>query len=76
MSLTELQRFMRDLRCSPEMLEEFSALERKLAVQVSWANAAGYAFTLEEAAGQDGGQLSDEELEQAAGGWSGELPPP
>jgi len=76
MSRSELQRFLGDLRRISGLSEEFERLTGELEAQVCWANERGYRFSLEEAAELGGfGELSDEELEEAAGGWTGDPPP-
>ncbi len=76
MSKNELQRFLRDLGTRSRLAEEFHRLKGDLEGQVRWANAQGYAITLEEAEGLSGaGELSDDELEAAAGGWTGDPGP-
>jgi hypothetical protein len=77
MSRSELQRFLGDLRRVSGLSEEFERLAGDLEAQVCWANEHGYLFSLAEAAELGGfGELSDEELEEAAGGWSGDPPNP
>jgi len=77
MSRGELQRFLSDLRRISGLSEEFESLAGDLEAQVRWANERGYSFDREEAAELAGfGELTDEELEEAAGGWSGDPPPP
>lgn len=77
MSKIELQRFLTDLRRLAGFSDEFDRLAGDLEAQIRWANGRGYAFDREEAAELAGfGELSDEELEAAAGGWSGDPPPP
>lgn len=55
---------------SPGLFEELSALEPEALIQ--WAVVKGYVLTLEEACGfkADHQELSDEDLEQVAGGWT------
>lgn len=73
MSKVDLQRFLRDLGASPELAEGFQRFKGDLEAQVCWANKRGYDITLEEAEGLSGaGELSDDELEAAAGGWTGD----
>jgi predicted ribosomally synthesized peptide with nif11-like leader len=75
MSKHELQRFLRDLGSGSGLAEEFQRLKGDLEGQVRWANELGYTISLEEAEGLSGaGELSDDELEAAAGGWSGTPP--
>ncbi len=77
MSQSELQRFLDDLRRDSELAEEFHSRADDLDAQVRWANDQGYLFSRDEAAAVAGfGELSDEDLEQAAGGWTGDPPPP
>ncbi|HEY8022449.1 MAG TPA: Nif11-like leader peptide family RiPP precursor [Thermoanaerobaculia bacterium] len=77
MSRSELQRFLGDLRRTSGLSEEFERLAGDLEAQVRWAHERGYAFDREEAAELTGfGELTDEELEEAAGGWTGDPPPP
>jgi predicted ribosomally synthesized peptide with nif11-like leader len=73
MSKSELQRFLRDLGTVPELAEGFQRFKGDLEAQVCWANERGYSITLAEAEGLSGaGELSDDELEAAAGGWTGD----
>jgi predicted ribosomally synthesized peptide with nif11-like leader len=77
MSRSELQRFLGDLRRISGFSEEFERLAGDLEAQVRWANERGYEFNGEEAVELAGvGELTDEELEEAAGGWTGDPPPP
>jgi predicted ribosomally synthesized peptide with nif11-like leader len=76
MSKGELQRFLRDLGSLSGLAEEFQRFKGDLEGQVCWANERGYAISLEEAEGLSGaGELSDDELEAAAGGWTGDPAP-
>ncbi len=73
MSKGDLQRFLRDLGALPELAEGFQRFKGDLEAQVCWANERGYCISLEEAEGLSGaGELSDDELEAAAGGWTGD----
>ena len=74
MSSAELERFLSDLQRDPELMEEFRSLAEDPKVWVRWATAKGYEVTLEEAVELENtySEISDEDLEQAAGGWSGD----
>jgi predicted ribosomally synthesized peptide with nif11-like leader len=75
MSQRELDRFLSDLDRDPELAKDFRLLSRDLGEAVHWAQSRGYDFTREEAeASSRTGELSDDDLELAAGGWTG--PPP
>jgi predicted ribosomally synthesized peptide with nif11-like leader len=73
MSSTEAQRFLTDLQNDAGLRQELENLGQDTEACVRWANAKGYTFTREEA--QDLGafdtDLSDDDLEQVAGGWCG-----
>jgi predicted ribosomally synthesized peptide with nif11-like leader len=76
MSRSELQRLQSDLRTGPGLAAELESLAGDPDAQVRWANEHGYRFSREEAADlKPGGELSDEELEVAAGGWTGDPNP-
>jgi predicted ribosomally synthesized peptide with nif11-like leader len=81
MSRKELDRFLSDFEHDPELAREFRRLAADLDAAVRWANGRGYDFTREEAEVVDrAGELSDDDLELAAGGWTdppgGGTPPP
>jgi predicted ribosomally synthesized peptide with nif11-like leader len=77
MSQSELQRFLSDLRSLPGLVEEFALHRDDVEAQVRWANERGYLFSFDELEAFVGsGELSEEELEEAAGGWSPTDPPP
>jgi predicted ribosomally synthesized peptide with nif11-like leader len=77
MSQQEVDRFMSDLGRDPELLREFRRLADDLGEAVRWANARGYDFTRDEAATiYRRGELSDDDLDMVAGGWTDPLPPP
>jgi predicted ribosomally synthesized peptide with nif11-like leader len=75
MSLNELNRFLSDLDADPELLAGFRGVAGNLEERVRWANARGYNFAADEAAKMDrSGELSDDDLDMVAGGWTD--PPP
>ncbi|HEV3074261.1 MAG TPA: Nif11-like leader peptide family RiPP precursor [Thermoanaerobaculia bacterium] len=77
MSQSELQRFLSDLRSVAGMADEAAQHRDHIEEQVRWANERGYHFTFDEVEALVGsGELSDEELEEAAGGWDPNNPPP
>lgn len=73
MSAAEFERFLSDLQRDPELMEEFRSLTDNAEIWVRWAGIKGYEVTLEEAAGLEEtySEISDEDLERAAGGWEG-----
>ncbi|MEM7051276.1 MAG: Nif11-like leader peptide family RiPP precursor [Acidobacteriota bacterium] len=75
MSLEDLNRLALALSEDPALNDEFQSLEEDPAVWVAWAQTKGFTLTLEEAE-QLGGEISDEDLDQVAGGWAGNNPPP
>jgi predicted ribosomally synthesized peptide with nif11-like leader len=74
MSSAEFERFLSDLQRDPELMEEFRSLAEDAQIWVRWASAKGYDITPEEAAELEEtySEISDDDLEQAAGGWSGD----
>ena len=78
MSGTELERLMTDLRNDPDLMEKFDLLEGDADAWMRLANASGYGITRREAEelADSYGELSDEELEQVAGGWTAPRDPP
>lgn len=74
MSSAEVERFLSDLQRDPELMEEFQSLAEDPKVWVRWATAKGYDITPEEAAELEDthSEISDDDLEQAAGGWTGD----
>lgn len=74
MSTAEFERFLSDLQRDPELMEEFRSLAEDPAIWVRWASAKGYEISQDEAAALEDtySEISDDDLEQAAGGWSGE----
>ena len=78
MSQQDLDRFISDLQRDPELLQEFRRLSSDMDAAVRWVNSRGYAFTRDEAERMDadGGELSEEDLDQVAGGWTSSDPPP
>jgi predicted ribosomally synthesized peptide with nif11-like leader len=77
MSKTELERFRTEMEADPRLQQELSALAGDSAALVHWAAGRGYDLTPAELEGLAGscGELSDEDLEQAAGGWTDPPPP-
>ena len=73
MSRSEVERFLADLQSDAGLRQELETLGQDTEACVRWANAKGYAFTSEEALelGAFDADLSDDDLEQVAGGWCG-----
>ena len=73
MSSSEADRFLTDLQNDAGLRQELENLGQDIEACVRWANAKGYAFTREEAEtiGAFDADLSDDDLEQVAGGWCG-----
>jgi predicted ribosomally synthesized peptide with nif11-like leader len=78
MGSTELSRFLEALRNDPRLLEESRTLLRDPASALRWAHDRGYFLTAADI--QElldcNQELSDEDLEQAAGGADGDAWPP
>lgn len=76
MSRAELNRFLEDVRKNPCLLEELRALLRDRDAALRWASDRGYHLTLENIAEllDSDRELSDDDLEQAAGGDTWPLP--
>lgn len=73
MSRIEVDRFLTDLQKDSGLRQELADLGQDVEACVRWANAKGYAFTLEEAlaVGAFDEDLSEDDLEKVAGGWCG-----
>ena len=73
MSRREVDRFLSDLQNDAGLRQELAALGQDMEACVRWANAKGYMFTLEEVleSGVFESDLSEDDLEQVAGGWCG-----
>ncbi|MFN7963021.1 MAG: Nif11-like leader peptide family RiPP precursor [Thermoanaerobaculia bacterium] len=78
MSIQDLDRFSAALRADPRLLEQLSALGLDAEAWRAHAASLGFHLTLDEARGlaESTTELSDEELEDVAGGWTGDPPPP
>jgi len=78
MSRFDLERFTVDTKKDPGMMDEVSRLEGNPQALVRWAAQRGYQLTPDEAHGlaSSVSELSDQELENVAGGWDGTTPPP
>jgi len=78
MSRFDLERFTADARKDPGMAGEISRMDADPRSLVQWAAEHGYRLTVDEAHGLAStvGELSDEELENVAGGWDEPAPPP
>ncbi|MDP9121771.1 MAG: Nif11-like leader peptide family natural product precursor [Acidobacteriota bacterium] len=78
MSRAELDRLVGSLQRDPDLLAEFRRLEGDPRAVVDWANGKGYAFTRAEVEtfAAASGEISDDDLDQVAGGWTGTTPPP
>lgn len=73
MSRNELERLLADLRSNTGLGEGFDRLQGDVEAQVRWAIDRGYSIAREEVDGLVGSvELSDDELDEAAGGWSGD----
>lgn len=70
--MSDLERLMAAAEKDPVLSEELSAFEPEALVR--WAVGKGYRLTLAEAEGLGASfqELSDEDLEQVAGGWTGD----
>lgn len=77
MSAIALERLKIDLQQDPVLLEDFQTLDGNITEWISWAGQLGYELTGEEAEGltEIHGELSEEDLEMAAGGWPDPPPP-
>lgn len=73
MSTTEIERLLCELRKRPDLLAELRSLAGNLDRALEWVWEKGYAVTREdlEALAESDRKLSDEDLEQAAGGEDG-----
>lgn len=73
MSRADLQRFTDDLAADDALASEFGALGDDAEAWYRHAAGKGYDLTAEEAAGLCSSylELSDDELEEVAGGWDG-----
>ena len=77
MSRTELNRLLGDLQKSPDLLEELRGVAKDPEAAVRWAGAKGYDLTteeVEELVASDR-ELTEDELEEAAGGEEAWAPP-
>lgn len=74
MGSAELELLLSDLQRDPELMEEFRSLADDPEVWVRWASAKSYDITVEEARQLEEtySEIDEADLEQAAGGWSGE----
>jgi predicted ribosomally synthesized peptide with nif11-like leader len=70
MSSSELNRFLEDVRKDPHLVDELRALLSDPDAALIWAGDKGYHLTREEVAElcDSDRELSDDDLEQAAGG--------
>lgn len=74
MTEPEIKRFTAALQADPTLRSEALALAGDLDALVDWTQAHGFALTREDLQALMSGELSDDELEQAAGGedpWGG-----
>ncbi len=67
--MSDLHRLMAAAEKDPTLSEKLSMLDAEALVE--WAQEEGYHLTLEEAESVCGTELSDEDLGQVAGGWTG-----
>ena len=68
MSMQELERFHNDLSANESLREKIQAAGASAEEQIAAANANGYQFTKEDVATAASGEISDQDLEQVAGG--------
>ncbi|MGM0379452.1 MAG: Nif11-like leader peptide family natural product precursor [Bacillota bacterium] len=68
--MQEIKRFNEDVKQDEEMLEDVKKIGNDLEKIVKYANSKGYEFTVEdlENKAEDKSELSEEELEDVAGG--------
>lgn len=73
MSRTDLERFTADVRDDPVLETELSQVRDDPQALMEWALKRGYGLSLQEAnaLASTYEELSDEELENVAGGWDG-----
>lgn len=73
MKRPHVERFITDFERNPAVAQEFTALGDDPEGWVRLAQVKGYELTLDEARGLASGyrELSDDELEEVAGGWDG-----
>ena len=73
MSRAELERFTTDVQSDPVLETELSQMRNDPQALVQWALKLGYGLSMQEAQGLASSyeELSDEELENVAGGWDG-----
>ncbi len=73
MSRSELDRFLQDLREQPELRRQFQTLLTDTGRSLRWAEEKGYHLTFEQVdeLANSERDLSDEELEEVAGGDDG-----
>jgi predicted ribosomally synthesized peptide with nif11-like leader len=77
MSQGELDRFVADVASDPELMRDFRRLAGDMDSLVRWSNAMGYSFTRDEAERLHAeGELTDDDLDMVAGGWTSTDPPP
>ena len=77
MSSTELKRLLGDIQATPDLLEELRGVAKDPEAAVRWAGAKGYDLTteeVEELVASDR-ELTEDELEEAAGGEEAWAPP-
>jgi predicted ribosomally synthesized peptide with nif11-like leader len=80
MSTSDLERLLEDVRKDPSLMEDLRSRVHDLDTAIEWARQKGYVLGREDmtALAESDRELSDDELEDAAGGdWgSGGTPPP
>jgi predicted ribosomally synthesized peptide with nif11-like leader len=81
MSMADLERLLEDLRKDPALMEDLRRRVHDSAMAADWARQKGYILGREDlkALSASDRELSDDELEEAAGGddaWSGTPPKP
>jgi predicted ribosomally synthesized peptide with nif11-like leader len=81
MSRNDLERLLEDLRKDPSLMEDLKRRVHDRDMAMEWAREKGYILGREDlrALSESDRELSDDELEDAAGGddaWGGNPPPP
>ena len=77
MNNSEIKRFTAALQADPNLRSEALALADNIDALVDWTQSYGFALTREDLKTLMSGELSDDELEEAAGGedpWGGTKP--
>ncbi|MEM7482097.1 MAG: Nif11-like leader peptide family RiPP precursor [Acidobacteriota bacterium] len=75
MTNTDLIRFQQDLGRDAALRAEFESLAEDLATWSVWARSKGYDLSPDDLADLNE-EISDDDLDEVAGGWSSSDPPP